>query len=146
MKLTVLAALFLAFAATTAAQRPDVEGSKDHPLFSRMPNTYIWRYEEKEFDVHQFRQANGERLPVGGKKTVIGYAFPAEMKPSPSRLQISRNYTNAIAREGGRMVGPLTQISPTTMKLVLGDKEVWAAIDFESEKEFVLTIVEVEKG
>src|SRR6185503_14928905 len=142
MKLTVLAAVLLACAASVAAQKPDVKGSKDHPLFSRMPGTHIWRYEEKEFDVHNFRQADGQRLAVEGKKTVIGYAFPAEMKPSPSQLQISRNYTNAIAKAGGMMIGPSTQISPTTMKLVKDNKEIWAAIDFESEKEYVLTIVE----
>jgi len=142
MKLTVLAVLMLAVAAVAAAQHPDQKGSKDHPLFTRMPNTYIWRYEEKDFDVYQFRQANGEKLPVEGKKTVIGYAFPAEVKPVPSALQISRNYTNAIAKAGGMMVGPSTQITPTTMKIVQGDKEAWAEIHFESEREFVLTIVE----
>jgi len=48
MTIALLAAV--AFTAPAWAQTPDVKGSKDHPLVTRMPGFYIRQYDEKEFD------------------------------------------------------------------------------------------------
>jgi hypothetical protein len=40
----------LLVASVLAVAQEDVSGSKDHPLFMRMPNFYIDDYEYKEFD------------------------------------------------------------------------------------------------
>ncbi len=45
---TIILTLFL-FCSLSFTQ--DVEGSKDHPLFNRMPGYDISKYQEKEFEV-----------------------------------------------------------------------------------------------
>ena len=125
------------------ALQADVNGGKDHPLFSRLPEFYIAAYVASDFDAHNFTEADGKKLSVEGKKTRIAYGVQREVKAAgktPSRLAISRNYTNAIKKAGGIVVNE----SPwaVTMKLVKGDSEVWAEVQFESLDEFNLTIVE----
>ena len=51
LKAIVLATLVVPLLAVAGfAQETDVEGSKDHPLLTRMPGYYISRYEETAFD------------------------------------------------------------------------------------------------
>ena len=56
--------LFLAFSClmpySLATGQEDDPGGKDHPMFSRMPNTYIDSYEEKEFDRYEFTDTHLE--------------------------------------------------------------------------------------
>jgi len=45
----------------------DVAGSKDHPLFNRMPGYKIEQYKENDFDVYdKFKDSNGKKTSVEG--------------------------------------------------------------------------------
>ena len=52
----------------------DAKGSKDHPLFNRMPDYRIMRYEEMDFNVYKdFLDANGKKMSVEGKYYYFNY-------------------------------------------------------------------------
>ena len=85
------------------ARTQDVEGSKDHPVVSRMPKYQITEYELKEFDAYDFPVGSEKTKTVEGRKTVIQYQ-PGEGATPASGLQIRRNHSNAITRIGGRVV------------------------------------------
>jgi outer membrane protein OmpA-like peptidoglycan-associated protein len=102
---TVFAAcLLLGLAApVAAAQDQDAEGSKDHPLITRYPGSYIAKYLTKQFDEFS--------LPLGpveeentitknqhleGKITRIVYVAPA----GRTVLEVFRNYQSALKKAG----------------------------------------------
>jgi outer membrane protein OmpA-like peptidoglycan-associated protein len=104
MRTAFVAGLLIGLSAVfAAAQDQDVEGSKDHPLISRYPGSYIAKYLTKTFDEFS--------LPLGpvdeentitknqhleGKITRIVYVAPA----GRSVLEVFRNYQAAL-RKGG---------------------------------------------
>lgn len=101
-KLMFLAIVFL-FCSLCFAQE-DVKGSKDHPLFNRMPDYRIMRYEEKDFNVYKkFLDANGKKMSVEGKYYYFNYGVKEGAKAS-SGPQVLRNYTNAVKKAGGDIV------------------------------------------
>jgi outer membrane protein OmpA-like peptidoglycan-associated protein len=104
MRTLFVAGLLIGVSAPFAAgQDQDVEGSKDHPLISRYPGSYIAKYLSKEFD--EFN------LPLGpvdeentitksqhleGKITRIVYVAPA----GRTVLEVFRNYQAALKKGG----------------------------------------------
>jgi hypothetical protein len=46
----MLVLLALVFSGQILSAQEDIKGSKGHPLFTRMPNYYIYEYKETEFD------------------------------------------------------------------------------------------------
>jgi outer membrane protein OmpA-like peptidoglycan-associated protein len=104
MRTVFVAGLLIGLSAPfTAAQDQDVEGSKDHPLISRYPGSYIAKYLTKEFDEFS--------LPLGpvdeentitknqhleGKITRIVYVAPA----GRTVLEVFRNYQAALKKGG----------------------------------------------
>jgi len=84
----------------------DIKGSKDHYLLDRMPNYYIEKYTELEFGDHKFF-INRKSISKEGKKYVIKYRHNKANDKNfvfPSRLQLLRNYSNAIVRAGGKII------------------------------------------
>jgi hypothetical protein len=80
------------FLCALPASAQDVEGSRDHPLFTRLPNYYIDKYEEKEFDAHDgFVASDGSYKTVEGRKFHINYYFK-EGTQYLSEAQIKGNY------------------------------------------------------
>ena len=146
MRLSTIAscAVLLVMAGSgTAAGQTDVKGGKDHALFSRMPEFYISTYTASDFDAYGFTDASGQKVQVEGKLTKIRYSALRDVKTAgkiPSRLAISRNYTNAIKKAGGMVVHEKPWL--ITMKQVNGESEVWAEVLFESLEEYMLIIVE----
>ena len=127
------------------AQEQDAEGSKDHPLLSRMPNFYIRNYEEKEFARYEFQSAAGETTAVEGHYYYITY-YLREGSKSPSQLQIIRNYENAIKKIGGTVPWDNGD-NQTTLRVVRQGKEVWAFVVATyggTTQTYYLTIVEKE--
>jgi len=98
-----LGIVLLLMTAGTAMAQQDVEGSKDHPLLTRMPNFFITDYEEKDFDQADFKNSKGKDIKVEGHKYYISYELKEEAN-SPSELQIVRNYDNAVKKIGGSVV------------------------------------------
>lgn len=93
----------VAFSGPLFARTQDVEGGKDHPAVSRMPQYQITEYEQKEFDAYAFPLGGEKTQTVEGRKTVIQYQ-PGEGAAPASGLQIRRNHNNAVTRLGGRVV------------------------------------------
>jgi OOP family OmpA-OmpF porin len=82
----------------------DVQGSKDHPLITRMPDYYISYYTLSEFGAFDPTVVGGNDVHWEGKVYSITYEWK-EGGRSISMLQIVRNYEAAIKRAGGKILG-----------------------------------------
>lgn len=119
--------LFISFLTVGVAfAQTDIEGSKDHPLITRMPDYYISQYNVSEFGGFDPTVIGGKEVHWEGKVYSYGYSRK-EGGRSISMLQIVRNYETAIKRAGGKILG--------------GDERRVAA---EIKKEGILTGVYVE--
>ena len=84
------------------AQSHDISGSKDHPLISRYPGSFIDDYSFKGYDQYTLplgRMGQGESeksQPLEGKFTRIHYTIPE----GRSALEVFRNYQDALQRAG----------------------------------------------
>jgi OmpA-OmpF porin, OOP family len=132
--------LFLPASRPVLAQDQDIEGSRDHPMFNRMPGYYIQQYDEKDFDTHAFRDANLNELNVEGHCVSIVYALKSGAKEA-SRIQVLRNYENAVTKIGGTVLKSDWDGS-SFLKVVKDGKEIWAHIDAYITSEYKLTVVE----
>ena len=121
--LSILLLSFLTAAASFA--QSDIAGSKDHPLFSRLPGFYIAAYEASDFNSHTFWNEKRDQVKVDGRYYRIQYEPKAGTNP-PSPLQIHRNYENAIKQIGGTVLYGDDEYS--YMRLVKGDKEIWVEL------------------
>ena len=77
----------------------DVEGSSDHPLISRFPESVIKEYSYRDFDEYQIPLAknySNSKDVVEGKVTKICYTS----KPGNSPAQVYRSYAMALEKAG----------------------------------------------
>ena len=124
-----------AAAAALAFAQADAPKSKDHPLLTRYPGSFIGEY-EKNFNAVEFavgaKGGEAERKPVEGDATTIVY-FHKNADRQPSPLQVIRNYQNAIKGIGGEVVYERLPKEgdggETTLKVVTGGKEVWVRVE-----------------
>jgi OOP family OmpA-OmpF porin len=86
-----------------AQNEMDVDGSLDHPLFTRMPGYYISDYNVKEFDKYTSPYVTGRDGEWEGKVTNLVYYIKTGAKQA-SMLQIARNYENAVKKIGGKIL------------------------------------------
>jgi outer membrane protein OmpA-like peptidoglycan-associated protein len=118
---------------------PDRKGSKDHPMFTRMPNMHIINYRQADFDAYKFNTAVRAQETVEGRFTFIEYHHNKDAaKPSP--LEVVRNYQAAIRQIGGEVVYD-DKNHVSTMKLIRDGKETWVKIDAANGR-YSLFIVE----
>jgi OOP family OmpA-OmpF porin len=103
IRLTLVAGLLLCGAIPGRSQQhTDRPGSKDHPLITRYPGSYIEEYDQKEFDeidipigfVSADKPCKTQHLE--GKITLIRYVPPQ----GRSTLEVSRNYEQALLKAG----------------------------------------------
>lgn len=141
--------------AISLAQAKDVKGSKDHPLLTRYPASFITEY-ETNFNAVPFatgRTAGGapQKQTIEGQTTTIRYYHEsADKQPSP--LQILRNYQNAIKSIKGAVVYERLPVEgdggETTLKVTANGKDVWIKVEPDiwsaPTQSYKLTIVEVE--
>ena len=137
-------ALATVFMATSSLLAQDTPGSKDHPLFTRMPGYFIESYRQADFDSFEFHKKGGGVIAVEGKLTVLGYR-PNDGVKVPSPLQIARNYQNAATRIGGVVL--FEEVASgggiTSIKLVRGTDEIWVEVGIgDSGNNYHVTIVE----
>ena len=140
---SIAIALTMLFAPAVFAE-VDFDGSKDHPLFSRMPNYFIGDYAQKEFDQVQLEGKDGERFPVEGRHTHIVYQVNTGASLA-SPVQIARNYQNALTKIGGAVIYDRMDGvgGATTMKLVRGKDEIWARVAVgDSGYNYIVDVVE----
>ena len=103
MKFTILFIVSVLFYSTSFAQE-DAKGSKDHPLFNRMPGYRIMGYEDKDFNVFdKFLDENGKKMSVEGHYYYFNYGLNKGEKMA-SGPQVLRNYMNAVKKAGGTVV------------------------------------------
>jgi outer membrane protein OmpA-like peptidoglycan-associated protein len=89
-------------AALAAGQEQDLEGSKDHPMISRYPGSWITAYVTSEYDEYLYptgrvendKPTKSERLE--GKITRITYRAPQ----GRSTLEVFRNFESALKQAG----------------------------------------------
>jgi OmpA-OmpF porin, OOP family len=115
---------------------------KDHPLFNRMPGTWIYAYENVDFDTHTFRDEHGKEVNEEGHYYFIHY-YPEEGKPALSKLKILRNYENAIKQIGGIVLQSDFE-DASYLKLVKDGKEIWVEVRAYNNTEPTLFIIEKE--
>jgi len=123
----------------------DVEGSKDHPLLSRMPGYIIRDYEHTDFNSHEFTDKGGKKVTVEGRKTAIKYQVGEGAKMA-TPLQIFRNCQNALAKVGGRVLYDVIEqaaFGETTIQINRDGQEVWVQVTAGNRGEFYdVTIIE----
>jgi OOP family OmpA-OmpF porin len=95
--------VFVMLGTNVVFAQEDVEGSKDHPLISRYPGSFICYYDVKEFDEYVLplgKLDEGGKLTksqgLEGKVTQITYLAPE----GRSMLEIYRNYELALQKAG----------------------------------------------
>jgi outer membrane protein OmpA-like peptidoglycan-associated protein len=126
MKPLVPLAVVVLLAAGPAIGRQDVEGSQDHPAFTRMPGFYITEYKDSPFASYEFRVGDKQNQSVEGRYTKIWYrAVKGETPPSP--LQIMRNFEDAARKVGGTIVWDNGK-TQATLKLSYEGKELWCQV------------------
>ncbi|MBZ0105162.1 MAG: OmpA family protein [Sulfuricella denitrificans] len=149
-KLSLLAGLSILFTGFAAANQ-DEEGCKDHPLFTRLPNHYIYSCQHSQFEMRRFpiglmNKENMTKLQeVEGEFWTIEYGLK-EGATKASGLQVQRNFQNAAKQVGGIVEGtypewcslnlddsfklgnPCTNYG-TTLKLNKGGKEFWTFVN-----------------
>lgn len=111
----------------------DIAGSKDHPLLTRYPGSYISEY-SKAYNATEFKVGKGDNATtqtVEGDTTSLRYFYGSpETQASP--LQIIRNYQNAIRQIGGEVVYERLPSEgdggETTLKVHTGGKDVWVKL------------------
>ena len=123
-----------------ASGQADDHGSKDHPLFTRMPNYYIDSYETKQFNQYKFKDQRGKEIPVEGQFYKISYCIKRNQEP-PSEIQIIRNHTNAIQKIGGVVLSADNQNAYCNIKK--SGMETWVHIHPWNQGDcYTLTIIE----
>jgi outer membrane protein OmpA-like peptidoglycan-associated protein len=140
--LSLLIAL-LASGGTAWAQEPDAEGSKDHPVFSRLQGYYINSYDEQEFSVYEFGLEPPRRIE--GHYWNIQYVLNEGARKAGA-LQIGRNYTNLIKQRGGAMLREDLDASggTTIARLpVKGGGQLWLEVHVSNSGEvYTLHVIE----
>ena len=134
-----LIALFFMLPGAAFAQA-DVEGSKDHPLISRMPDYYISKYEVSEFGGFDPTVIGGKEVHWEGKVSSYGYSQKEGGRPI-GELQIVRNYEAAVKRAGGKVLGGDGRRVATEIRKDGALTGVYVEV-FNGGRDYSLTIVE----
>jgi len=94
----------VAVAGSSAWAEKDVAGSKDHPLVTRIPGSYIGQYDQKDFDsVDMSAYLSGADAKWDGRTTRIQYLMPEGGKRL-TMVQIERNYEAALKKAGAKVL------------------------------------------
>ncbi|MBI5896093.1 MAG: OmpA family protein [Desulfobacterales bacterium] len=142
--LIVLITLFFAPGWALAAGDPnDAQGTKDPPIFSRMPNFHIYNGQETEFDRFEFTVGQDKKEAVEGRHYYVNY-YANEGITLPSGLQIIRNYTNAAKAINGQQLYEWDDggILYVTLKIVRDDAEIWAEVSGAGNGMYTVHIIE----
>ncbi len=122
------------------AQQKDTRGCTDHPLFTRMPDCWIYNCSEKDFDAYTFKVGQGKTESVEGHYWKITYYPQASAKSRASELQILRNFENAVAKLGGTSLS--REKSRETFHVKKDGKEFWVELWAEFTGKYGFTIIQ----
>ncbi|PKN04311.1 MAG: hypothetical protein CVU74_07520 [Deltaproteobacteria bacterium HGW-Deltaproteobacteria-9] len=133
--------LLCLLATTLYAAQTDNAKCKDHPLFTRMPGSYIYNCDHKQFDGRDFVMGKGQTIHVEGQLWWMTYYPQSDLKSKPSELQIRRNFENAIVKQGGTLVGTATN-KKQIYKLNKDGKEIWVEVWADFTGKYGFTIIQ----
>lgn len=146
--------LFLSVFVGKTFSQQDVEGCKDHPLFTRMDNFYISECSEN-YNELTLTMGRDNTETKEGNLTYIDYYYNYDTGgKGKSPLQIIKNYENAVVKNGGKMIyknaNAMDADLEATYHLITKDKEYWVKLfsfgGTPSDVEhFGLYILEIEK-
>ena len=124
MRVWLIAAAACLFAAPALARQVDAEGSKDHPMFSRMPGYYIENYEAQDFSSVELETDPPKR--VEGRFWKISYSVKENAK-KVGPVQIGRNYTDLTVKRGGATLTDDIDSGggKTIARMTVDGKNVW---------------------
>jgi len=147
-KISVIAVMLLLMMAINLYGAPQTDNTKckDHPLLTRMPGSWIYNCDQKQFDGREFKIVRGknvEAIRVEGQLWWLTYYPQNDLKSKPSELQIKRNYENAIRNIGGTLIGT-TQNNRQVYKLAKDGKEIWIEVWAEFTGKYGFTIIQKE--
>lgn len=121
----ISSALFALSIYSLALSQDDKSGCTDHPLFTRMPNFYLYECGNNDFEQITFYYNSGGSEIVGGKYTYLAYWIKGSTT-APSATQILTNYANAIQKLGGKLI--YTSGTQADMMLTKNGAETWVSI------------------
>ena len=141
----VMTCLLFASALVTpaAVHAQDAEGSKDHPMLSRMPGYFIAEYDAQDFGSYDF-QIGADEKHVEGRYWKISYHLKENARKA-GPLQIARNYTDLFVKRGGkRLEEHIDAYSGASVAtLPAGGKNIWVEIQvFDAGEDYDLIVVE----
>jgi OmpA-OmpF porin, OOP family len=142
MRLWLIAAALCLCAAPSAAQDTDIDGSKDHPMFSRMPGYYIEDYDAQDFST--FELDTDPARNVEGRYWKISY-WVKEGARKVGPVQLARNYVDLMTRRGGRKLYDDVDASGGTAvaQMPAGGKNIYLEIKISNSGEvYELYVIE----
>jgi len=132
---------------TSVIAQADIENSKDYPILGRLDDFSIVKYDESEFGNHSFYYDKQKNIHEG-RKFSIDYKhnnYSDKEFEFPTRLQILRNYSNAIEVAGGRILFERYNSEHGYYSFELPSKQVvWVQVKVLSGKHYKLIIIEEE--
>jgi OOP family OmpA-OmpF porin len=142
--LTLIFALFIICSLSFAQE--DAKGSKDPPMFNRMPGYRIKTYNENEFDVYKdFLNEKGKKMSVEGHYYYIKYAL-IKGKEAASGVQVLRNYKNAVLNAGGTVVYEEKSCCNIYLKLAKNNRITWVRVwSYPHASSYVVWVIESEE-
>ena len=129
----------------------DMEGCKDHPLFTRMTDFYLGSCEIKDYDAFAFSvqnstEENCKKETVEGTYYYYYYHVKDDVTKTTSALQLFRNFENALNKINAivaKVIETGNSSSFITAKIAKNGMETWVCI-YCSDNEYQLYIVEKE--
>jgi outer membrane protein OmpA-like peptidoglycan-associated protein len=135
--LTIL--IFSSFSIILA--QPDRAGSKDPPLFNRMPDYWIQLYDEKDFFRFEFPTGKNQTNAVEGHYYMVKYFLNSGAKPAGS-VAIMRNYQNAVKSIGGQIIYQAPDYWQTVLKVVRNGSEYWTLVRMMNSQDYSVIMVQ----
>ncbi len=110
------------------AAAEETAGSRDHPMFSRMPNFQITEFSKKFYSV-DFPVAEEKTEAKEANATTITHAFIENTdKRMPSPTQVIRNHQVPMVKLGGGELVHEVPKNSATFRLKKTNKEVWPKV------------------
>lgn len=129
---TALSTVLILLATNLFAQTEDAEGCQDPRFLNRLPKYYIQECSEN-YNEYEFVTGEEKTQTIEGTVTEIIYTYDGPYGPSlPSKLQVIRNYENAITSQGGKKIYSRTKDdgdwTGATFSMQKDGKEYWIGI------------------
>ena len=127
---------------STVFSQDDIKGSKDYPLFNRMPGYRIMHYEDLDFNVFdKFMNEKGKKTSVEGHYYYFNYGTKKGVDPASGPM-VLRNYMNAVTKAGGEVVFE-EGCCNVYLKLKKNNRNIWIRVKaYKSAGSYQVWIVE----